>query len=823
MSLSTKFLRVLRYGLIALSLVIIVGISIGWWMFHRAEPDYSGHVPVSGLSSSVSIYRDHYGVPHIFAKNIDDAIRALGYTHASERFFQMEMQRRAGQGRLSEAIGPTMLGIDKFVRTLGLYRLSKTSYAALSPEAQSFFQAYADGVNAWIKSHTNRLPPEFLLLGIKPEPWNPVDSVVWGKLMGLQLSHNYKLEILRAELASKLTSDQMSQIFPLSNDAPITIAPHLKKGMLQHQKTDNDIPGEIHNVYGDVTDGLSGDPFAQLGKLTSLDHAASNEWVVAGSRTETGKPILANDPHLGLEAPILWYLARIVTPELSIKGATVPGLPIILLGQNDHIAWGFTTTGSDVEDLFIETVDPKNSTEYLIPHGSQSFDVRTEIIHVKGAHDVTLNVRTTRHGPVISDIDSEIASIAGEGKVIALSFTGLSEKDTTSEALMRLNRATNWDEFLQALSLYQTPPQNIVYADTAGNIGYINPGLVPVRKKGNGASPVDGASGDYDWTGAIPFTQLPRLYNPGSGFIFNANNAVVSPGSFYFVGMDWEEPYRAERLQEFFDTIDKHSLETSARMQSDHVSLVARQMIPYLLQLPPSNKRRADALALLKNWDGTMDKDRPEPLIFDAWLYQMHQMLLIKKTGNNLIERGPYAATSIASILANNVTAWCGTSLNTPAIDCRDIVGQALDGALDMLEKREDGGMDKWRWGNEQMTILRHKLYSHVPVLNDLTDLSVASSGDFYTLDRGGSFDVDEKHPFIRTHGGGFRGLYDLADPDKSRFMITTGESGHVLSPHYGDLVPLWNDVKSFTLSGTYEDLATQGLPRLVLEPTVPH
>ncbi|MDX2028360.1 MAG: penicillin acylase family protein [Alphaproteobacteria bacterium] len=799
--------RCIGLGLLLLLALTIVG-SV--WIFNRALPDYAGNKAMPGLSAQVSVMRDSYGVPHIFATNTYDAFRTLGYVHASERMFQMEMQRHAGQGRLAEITGKDTLGIDKFTRTLGLYRLAESSYAALSPEAQSLLQAYAGGVNTWLETHRYAMPPELFLLRVKPEPWKPADSIVWGKLMGLQLSKNYKLEALRAKLAPKLSMAEMNALFPLpSGSAPVTTGPRSKLPIAEPPvKKSHD---KKHRKISDALD--------QLGQITSLTHAASNEWVISGARTESGKPILANDPHLGLEAPILWYLARIVTPEGSIKGATVPGLPAILLGQNDHIAWGFTTTGSDVQDLFIETLDPKNPEQYLTPSGSESFAQRTETIRVKGAGNVTLQVRSTRHGPVLSDIDDDLAALAGEGKVMALAFTGLGAADTTSDALMRLNFSKNWKDFLSALQLYQTPPQNIVYADTEGNIGFANPGLVPVRKEGRGLTPVDGTSGTYDWKGTVPFAYLPQLYNPQSGFVFNANNAVASSAGFYFLGMDWEEPYRAERLQEFFDTVEKHNLDGSAAMQNDHVSSAARDLLPHLLRLQFSyphhddNPRAAEAVAMLRGWDGTMDKNRPEPLIFEGWMQALHRFLLVEKTGMELEAKGPFNAAGMSFILTNGAKDWC------PEADCDRVTLQALDEALDMLTQRHGLDMNKWRWGNEHVTLLKHKFFSHIPGMKRLSGFFAPSSGDFYTLDRGGSFEASERYPFARTHGGGFRGIYDLADPTQSRFMIATGESGHVTSPHYGDLFGLWSEGKYITLSGTRDELAAQGSWELVFNP----
>jgi penicillin amidase len=551
----------------------------------------------------------------------------------------------------------------------------------------------------------------------------------------------------------------------------------------------------------------------KLAKLIGLDHAASNEWVIGGKRTVSGKPILANDPHLGLEAPILWYLARIVTPEGSVKGATVPGLPIVLLGQNDHVAWGFTTSGNDVEDLFVETLDPLHPGHYLTPQGSAVFDEHREIIHVRHAPDIVLTVRATRHGPVLSDINPTMAALAGPNKVMALAFTGLGDKDTTAEALLRIDDAHSAEDLLKALQLYQTPPQNIVYADSEGTYGFISPGLVPVRKKGDGLVPVDGTSGDYDWVGTIPLNHVPQISNPTAGYVFNANNAVVEEqGSDYF-GKDWEETYRAQRLQQFFARADKFSLPQSAAMQADHVSLAAKDLLPLLLELSPRNEREKQALDMLWGWDAAMDKDRPEPALFEAWLYMFHQHMLTEKTGFDLHEKGPFAATTLASLVTLHAQDWCGDA------KCTKNIEQSFAEALDFLSQRQGPDMKNWRWGRENVAALHHKLWSAVPVFKKLSDLSVESSGDFYTLDRGGGFDNDPAHPFARTHGGGYRGVYDLGDPDASLFMIATGESGHIFSPHYGDLVPLWNAVKAITLSGTAEELKRRGADELLLVP----
>jgi penicillin G amidase len=787
--------RLLKWALIVVVALGVLAFGAIAAIFYRAMPDYAGAASLPGLTGEVRVYRDAHGVPHIFAPSMNDAARALGYIHASERLYQMEIQRRAGQGRLAEIAGADLIGVDRFIRTLGFNRLAESSFAALRPETQAYLQAYADGVNAFLATHKGRLPPEFLILGDDPEPWRPADSIVWGKLMSLQLSQNYAIEEDRAQLAQKMPPDMARLLYPgAPAGSPITTLP---------------TGGATHSEIPSAQD--------RLGALIGLDHGASNEWVVAGARTQTGKPILANDPHLGIEAPILWYLARIVTPGLSVKGATVPGLPVVLLGQNDQIAWGITTADTDTQDLFIETIDPKNPGQYLTPDGAKPFIARDETIHVKNAPDVALKVRATRHGPVLSDIDEKLAGLAGDGKAIALAFTGLGDRDTTTEAIVGVNRARNWDQFLDALKSFQTPTQNLVFADAAGNIGFISPGLVPLRKSGDGLAPAQGASGDNDWTGFIPFDQLPQAYNPPTGFLFNANNGNVADDHVPTFGRDWEENYRARRIQQFFDSIDKHSLDTSAGMQADILSLAATDFLPLLKRIAPANDRAKQALDLLARWNGAMDKDTAEPLIFEAWLSAMRRIMIDEKTGLPLNEKGPYAAMTLYSLL-NDRPQWCDAP-QKPDPDCGKTMARALDEALALLAQRDGADMGQWRWGKEQVAILTHTLYSHVPLLDRLSDLSRPTSGGFYTLDRGEGFDPKPDRPFARTHAAGFRGLYDLGDPDKSRFMITTGESGHIFSPHYGDLVPLWSEGKAITLAGSEADLKQGGAQELVFTP----
>ncbi len=797
-----------RRGLISVCALLGVIVGVGGWFWQRSLPDLDGTVTLPGLSAKVQIVRDANGIPSLFGSNRADALRALGYLHASERFFNMEMNRRAGQGRLAEVVGADMLGADKLLRGLELYRLAEQSYTTFTPENQALFEAYAAGVNAWLKLHRDRLPLEFTLLGIKPEPWRPADSVVWGKLMAMQLSANMRDELRRARLLTQFPPEKIEVLYPLYPlTAPVTVAPDFPAKAPLPEK-----PAPLLPRRGSLDNQPLQRALASLESLVTQNQpGASNEWVVSGSRSVTGKPLLANDPHLDLQAPILWYLVRIVTPTMTVTGGSVPGLPGVLLGQNGHIAWGFTTTNSDVQDVFIETIDPKDPTRYLTPQGSESFVTRVETFKVKGAADVTVTIRRTRHGPVLSDVDAEARqALQSSDKLLALSFTALQDNDKTAQALLQLNVARDWEEFQNALRDFQAPPQNIVYADTAGHIGFTNAGLVPIRVGGDGRYPADGASGAGDWKGMVPFSALPRLLDPPAGTIFNANNAVVGSGAYWF-GREWEQPYRAERLQELLQAKPQFSLTDMTAMQADNVSVAARSLLPRLLPLleprTPVGKR---AQALLQHWDFTMRANQPEPLIFSWWLLGLHKTILLERYGQAAASTDP-KALAIARLLDAD-GGWC--------VDrCSLEINNAWEDMVAELSSRHGADPMRWRWGDEHKAPFANKVLSHLPGFDWLFDLTHASDGDFYTLNRGGSFgESGSKRPFVKLHGAGYRAVYDLADPTRSRFMIATGQSSHPLSPYYANLLPLWQRGESVTITGTPEELSTKG-PLLTLLP----
>ncbi len=789
--------RFLKWSLIGTPLmlsVLAVGITVS---LRGTLPQTSGTIVVErGLKAPVEIVRDPVGIPNIFAGSSEDAYFALGYVHAQDRFWQMEMMRRLGAGRLSEVVGRAGLRSDRWMRTLGLHRLAEKAYRDLPDPVRDALDSYAAGVNSWLSARTDLVAPEFALVRFRPEPWTPSDSLVWGKIMATRLAGNWRDEVFRAQLAERLPPERIAELWPdYPADAPVTLS--------------------ATNGTGSVWEGLTAlSPWPQGPPM-----GASNVWALAPSATATGGPILANDPHLGFGAPIVWYLARIEAPGLSVTGATVPGVPFTILGHNERIAWGVASTQSDLEDLFIEELEDGHTDRYVTPDGSRPFYRRKEVINIRGESDIELEVRSTEHGPVISDLRPELAGMTGERYVVALAATYMQPNDLTARSLFDLNRANGWRAFSEALRYFQGPQQNFVYADVAGNIGFIAPGLVPLRRGGRGLVPGPGWTGATDWQGFVAFERLPRAFNPESGRIVNANNRIVSEGYPHFITHDWESRYRAERILELLDSRNAHSLDSTAHTQRDILSSMARDLLPLMLDLEPENAFQATALNLLRVWDGTMHRRKPEPLIFSAWLLAFNKAVygdeLKELTGRFLGLRPRF----IRSVLTEK-QSWCD-DLTTPEVaeDCSARLRLSLEQALRELVADYGERLESWRWSSVHIAKFRHPALSGVPVFGRYADLQIPSDGGNYTISRGASRVGDPADPFAHIHGAGLRVIYDLADLKRSRFMIATGQSGNFLSKHYDDMLEAWRDGRFRRVGMSPAALAAAFAERLTLRP----
>ena len=754
-------MRWLKRMSLTLVLLAVLALGSGWAFLASSLPQTTGTLMLPGLARPVNVIRDAAGVPTIKADSPHDLYLALGFVHAQDRLWQMDLQRRVTQGRLSEIFGAAALGSDRFMRTLGLYRHAAAGVPFMSPEFEAVLDAYAQGVNDFLDSGKS-LPIEFTLLRYRPDPWAPADSLAVGKLFDLQLAGNYRQELLHAKLAQTLSADQIHELFPdYPKDGPVTLA-----------------------KLADLTRGLPVDALLAALPDEVGPKRASNNWVVDGAHSVTGKPLLANDPHLDYSAPLIWYLARLEAPNLTLAGVTVPGAPVQILGHNDRIAWGYTTTDADVEDVYVEKIDPADPNHYLTPDGSAPFDSFQEMIPVKGQAPEPLTIRSTRHGPVISDLTGPL-STAATGTVLALQTSFLIDDDRSTEAQWRVGLARGWPSWVEALRLFTAPMQNMVYADHDGNIGFFAPGQIPIRKKGDGTLPVPGWTGEYDWNGWVPFEELPQTFNPPAGHIATANNKIVPDSYPYLLTYDWNTPYRVERIEAGLAETPRQSIDSAAAIQADVVSLTAKHLLPLMLASDPADPRAKTAMELLSHWDAKMLADRPEPLIFMAWLKALNKHLYQPALGD-LFERY-WGTTPIATegVLTSH-QHWCGEG------GCPAALQASLKDALDELTALYGTDMNDWRWGTAHPALFAHPIFHRLPILRQLFDRQMPADGSVDTVNAGTFLFANPDGPFTDIHGPTLRAIYDLNDLDKSVFLTALGQSAHVLSPHYADLLPRW-------------------------------
>jgi penicillin amidase len=756
-------------------LTLLIVLAGGGYLYLRSSmPQTDGRLTLAGPKAGIRISRDAEGVPTIAAENDEDAAFGLGFVHAQDRLFQMELQRRYAAGRLAEIFGAEALASDRQMRILGLYRLAEAAMKHLSPEVRRALQAYAAGVNAWLSTHAGALPPEFLLLRFRPQPWRPADSLAWGKLMAWRLEGNFRGELLRARMARSIPPADLAFLFPeYPKGAPTTLAQ-----MLPAYRA---LP--LDRLYHALPEEAG-------------PHYASNNWVVDGAHSASGKPLLANDPHLAFATPGVWYLARLKTPAHDIAGATAAGAPFVVIGHNGRIAWGFTTTTADVEDIFVEKLDPADPGRYLTPSGSEPFVVRRETIAVRDAAPEEIVIRSTRHGPVISDFLSP--DTADAGYALALQATFTIEDDRSAEALWRVNRARDWQSFRAAFEGFVGPPQNVVYADADGVIGFLCAGLVPIRKRGDGWMPAPGWTDENDWTGFIPFARMPAATNPASGHFVSANNKIVPDSYPYFVSRDWDLPNRAERIEALLAQTPLQNPASSAAMQADTFSLMAARLTPLMTAIAPAGAEAREAVRRLRGWDFHMDRDKVEPLIFTAWLRELSKAILFGRFGNAVADYWDLRPQVIEAVLTRR-SEWCEDPKKPAVETCAARLEAALDAALALLRQAYGADMNEWRWGRAHIAKFVNPVLSRIPLLRDWFDVSIPTSGAYDTLDRGPSTIRDERQPFVQRFGAGLRIITDLAAPRDSRMIIVPGQSGNPLSGHYADQLRRWRDFGGLT------------------------
>ena len=786
-----RSLKVLLGLIVVVVLLLAITTVAGYLYFSRSLPLTTGTLRLEGLQAPVEVVRDADVVAHVYARNDHDLYRALGFVHAQERLWQMEMQRRVASGRLAEIFGPSAVSTDRLLRTVGLNRAAGSAWQELPADTKAIVDAYVSGVNQYISSRRGSgMPPEFHMLGFTPEPWKSTDVLAGLKLLAWQLDNiSYSTELLHADLINSVGEQRAQQLMPeYSEGEPIILA------INAHVPTDY---GRLIAAADEVQ------KFA--GGIGAINHGGlgSNAWVIGGAKTVTGRPILANDPHLGSSIPSTWYLAHLKAGDLDVIGATIPGLPFIVTGRNRHIAWGVTHLVADVQDVYRERLDADGK---MVEFKGQPEPVQVveEEIKVKGGPPVTQVVRITRHGPLLSDaINANDAQMPPNRRPkplepLALQWTGLGKQDATLQSFIKLNRAHNWNEFKDGLRDLNSPALSFVYADLDGNIGFYAAGQVPVRSAGEGTLPAEGWTDSTEWKGTIPFQEMPQAFNPPSNFIVAANNRPVSAEYPHFLGRQWAASFRARRITELIQAKDKLSVDDNAAIQGDTVSLQLRELAPLLTTfVTPQNENERRALELLKTSDGSTGGNNTAAAIYAAWYQQLAYRLTGDDIGLRLLsryeERFDYVSRFLTAALKDPASPWCDDVKTAERETCADVMGQTFRRTLSDLHSRLGGDMQSWRWDRLHVAVFPHQPFHRVAFARELFSRSIPNGGDRSTVNIGPyGFNRD----FEQNASPGYRQIISLADIHDGRFILATGQSGHFLSSHYDDFLKDWQAVR---------------------------
>jgi penicillin G amidase len=820
-----RWLRRIAVALLALLLLIAAALSIYLW---RATPAHDGALRVGGLGAAVSIERDENGIPTIRAASVDDAAFGLGFAHAQDRLWQLETHRRIGSGRLAETFGPTALDNDKFLRALGVRRAAQAQWAQLGEESKRVLQAYAAGINAWQRQFMHARPPEMLILGVALEDWTPVDSLAWAIMMAWDLGGNWSTELLRARLALTLPVERINQLLPpYPGEAPLATADYA--ALMRSLK----LGGALTALSSQQIDHL-----LAIAPPSGVEGVGSNNWVIAGTHTASGKPLLANDPHLKITTPALWYVARIeVSGERGFKsaGATMPGLPTVVLGQNEHIAWGFTNTNPDVQDLYLERFKADDPMQVQTPGGWQRVAGVSEDIRVKGGKSENLVVRVSRHGPMISDAGGVAGEVAGtDGNApygIALRWTALDADADPIAAGLAMVRARSTAEFVDAATrLWVAPMQNMVVADRQGQIAVVSPGRVPRRLPEHdlkGLVPAPGWDARYDWAGFIPAAQTPREVQPARGWIATANQRIHDAGYPHYLTSEWVPPYRQQRIEQLLRSRGKHTIDDMAAMQADVLSLATQRVLPWLQRARSEHALAGAAQAALEDFNGVMSADASAPLIFWAWSRQLVRAVFIDELGGPVVYERVLGARSfrdaLEGVLERNDAWWCDDK-TTPdkAETCEQMSNLALTRALGELQQRYGADVSKWRWGDAHAARSEHRPFSRVKALAPLFEVRVPTGGDNFTINVGRvgiKPDGTTGELYLNEHAPSLRAIYDLGDLSQSRVMHSTGQSGLPWLRQYRSFSAAWARVEYLPLWGDARGASNAPVHSLLLQP----
>ncbi|MEM9146321.1 MAG: penicillin acylase family protein [Pseudomonadota bacterium] len=817
----TLILRWLLRGAILLLGLGALGVVLAWSLVAGSLPEHNGRIEAAGLTGEVAIHRDANAVPHIRAGSEADMWFALGLVHAQDRLWQMEVSRRAAQGRLSALFGARTLGLDRLARTLDLYGHARRAVPHQSGEARTALEAYAAGVNAWIRHvdarSLGRGAPEFFLFGQGFEPWTPADSIAILKSMALRLSSAARHEVRRALFQLALPPERVSDILP---DYPLpaeTVVPRYTSLF----------PGARFRLAA----GSAPQPLeSALGPAHAPEMGgASNAWAVDGSRASSRAPLLANDPHLWLSAPSVWYLAGMQGGARAGIGGTLPGVPAILVGHNTRVGWGLTTANVDDQDLYIERINQANPDEYLTPDGWRPFETRRVRMEVAGEAPRVETLRRTRHGPVLTGSMFGADAVTPEGHVAALAWTALTDRDLGFTALHRLLASASVAEAVEAADDVAAPAQVVTLADRAG-IAMVVAGAIPRRQLGNpvkGRLPSPGWRDVHDWDGVLPSASRPRIDAPEEGAIANANNRLTDAAYPEHLSFDWDAPFRIRRISKELSSRRYHSRDSFVALQADTVSEMARSVLPLIARdlwwregAQTSDGMRAEAVDRLADWSGEMDQHAPEPLIFAEWMRRLTLRLASDELGGLIREVEGIRPLFVERVFRNidGAGVWCDIDKTPERETCAQIASIALDDALASLSRRHGRSLASWRWGAEHRAVHRHMPLGFSEAAGLFVNIEQETSGGNFTLMRGMAAGRGER-PFENVHASGLRVVFDFADLDRSVMMISTGQSGHPFSRWYDHLSAAWARGDTIPMSMSDLDAQSGGLGTITLVP----
>lgn len=798
-----KFLRKILFLLLLGIIFLAIALGIANYLLKSSLPVYDGKIILSGIENTVEIYRDEYAVPYIRANSDLDAAFALGFLHAQERLFQMDIMRRVGFGRLSEVLGTKTVPFDRMFKSMRFGKIAKHIYEDLEEPYKSHIEAYAAGVNSFIKEAEGNFQIEFSLLNYQPEKWLPEHTLVIGKLLAWELNISWWADIAFTSLIQKFGIEKVKEIIPsFEENAPtivpefITKIPSIPQGFVDTDKMFREFIG------------------------TTGTHIGSNNWVVGSQKSASGKPIIANDPHLAFQTPSKWYVVSIRSRNWDVDGFTLPGVPVIVIGKNENLSWTMTNVMADDADFYIEKLDSSRS-KYLLDDEWHELRIENDSIFVKDSANIEMISKWTHRGPIISHIHP-YSSINNDSLLteleISMRWTAL-EFHTELAAIYDINFSENESEFKLGAEKFTAPGQNFVYADKDGNIGYVCAAKLPVRKTNSTTFIFDGTDSSNDWTGFVAFEEMPMFSNPSSGFIATANNKTVKDFKYHISNL-WEPPSRIQRIYELLQQNEIHSVHDFMKYQNDVYSHYASEIVPYIIEAfdnaEINDVNLSTALALLKNWDFNFEKESQTPSIYASFYQKFIENIFLDEMGKNLFDEYIFIANipyrKVTELLKQKYSTWFD-NINTETIESKnDIVRKSLIDALVQLENKFGNDISEWQWGRIHTLTFKHLFSGQSKIADYFFDIGpFEMSGDGTTVN---NMEYSFQQPFDVKLGPSMRFIYDFADPEKFYFVLPTGQSGNPFSDHYRDMTELWlkgeylmmkHDKKKFEDSDCYK------------------